>query len=388
MVRGFFSFMRGKPVRGVLLIGLSLTLLLLGARWVFFEGPYSVPDLTERAPIVDIHCHTAGIGSGGSGCFVSQDLQSSYKFRIYLDSFGVDLESLKSTGDSLVIQRIASQVKESELVSAAVVLSMDGVIGEDGQLDRNSTEFFVPNEFVLKETKKYPELFWGASINPKRTNAVELLTWAHANGAKLVKWLPSIQLFDPSDYAFLPFYQKLAELNLPLLSHAGQERSFSHAMDELADPLKLKLALDSGVTVIVAHIASTGENEGERDTDRLLALMSKYPRLYSEISSLTQVNKLGYLSEALLDERFEGRLFYGSDYPLINSALVSPWYFPLNLDFQKMKELASIQNPWDRDVGLKKALGVPGEIFGRASRLIMTPEELQSIQPQESNSDR
>ena len=380
--------MRGKPVRGVLLIGLSLTLLLLGARWVFFEGPYSVPDLTERAPIVDIHCHTAGIGSGGSGCFVSQDLQSSYKFRIYLDSFGVDLESLKSTGDSLVIQRIASQVKESELVSAAVVLSMDGVIGEDGQLDRNSTEFFVPNEFVLKETKKYPELFWGASINPKRTNAVELLTWAHANGAKLVKWLPSIQLFDPSDYAFLPFYQKLAELNLPLLSHAGQERSFSHAMDELADPLKLKLALDSGVTVIVAHIASTGENEGERDTDRLLALMSKYPRLYSEISSLTQVNKLGYLSEALLDERFEGRLFYGSDYPLINSALVSPWYFPLNLDFQKMKELASIQNPWDRDVGLKKALGVPGEIFGRASRLIMTPEELQSIQPQESNSDR
>jgi predicted TIM-barrel fold metal-dependent hydrolase len=385
MVRGFFKSnpIKGKVIRGILLIGMALSLLILGARWVFFEGPYAVPDLKERAPIVDIHCHTAGIGSGGSGCFVSQELQSSYKFRIYLNSFGVDLPSLESSGDSLVIQRIAEQVKESKLVSAAVVLSMDGVVGEDGQLDRESTEFFVPNEFVLEETSKYPELFWGASINPKRTNAVELLTWAHANGAKLVKWLPSIQLFDPSDDAFVPFYQKLAELGLPLLSHAGQERSFSHARDELADPLKLKLALDSGVTVIVAHIASTGENEGERDTDRLLALMSKYPRLYSEISSLTQVNKLGYLSEALRDERFKGRLFYGSDYPLINSALVSPWYFSLNLDVQQMKELASVQNPWDRDVGLKQALGVPGEIFGRASRLIMTPEELQSIQPRD-----
>jgi predicted TIM-barrel fold metal-dependent hydrolase len=383
MVRGFFKSnpIKGKVFRGILLIGIALALLILGFRWVFFEGPYAVPELKEKTPIVDIHCHTAGIGSGGSGCFVSQDLQSSYKFRIYLDSFGVDLASLKSAGDSLVIRRIADQVKESKLVSAAVVLAMDGVVGEDGQLDRESTEFFVPNEFVLEETKKYPELFWGASINPKRTNAVELLTWAHANGAKLVKWLPSIQLFDPSDYAFLPFYQKLAELGLPLLSHAGQERSFSHAKDELADPLKLKLALDSGVTVIVAHIASTGENEGERDTDRLLTLMSKYPRLYSEISSLTQVNKLGYLSEALRDERFRGRLFYGSDYPLINSALVSPWYFSLNLDFQKMKELASVQNPWDRDVGLKQALGVPSDIFGRASRLIMTPEDLQSIQP-------
>jgi uncharacterized protein len=384
-VRSFFksNSIGGKCFRGVLLIAVSLALLISGCRWVFFEGPYRISDLSESAPIIDIHCHTAGIGSGGSGCFVSKDLQSSYKFRIYLDSFGVDLASLESVGDSLVIRNIADQVKESELVSAAIVLSMDGVIGEDGQLDRESTEFYVPNEFVLEETRKYPELFWGASINPKRTNAVELLTWAHANGAKLVKWLPSIQLFDPSDYAFLPFYQKLAELDLPLLSHAGQERSFSHARDELADPMKLKLALDSGVTVIVAHIASTGESEGERDTDRLLALMSKYPRLYSEISSLTQVNKLGYLSEALLDERFRGRLFYGSDYPLINSALVSPWYFSLNLDFQKMNELASIQNPWDRDVRLKKALGVPSDIFGRASRLIMTPEELQSIQPQE-----
>ena len=368
------------------MLGMTLILIVLGGRWLFFDGPFLPPELSASAMIVDIHCHTAGIGAGESGCFVSKELQSSYKFQIYLDSFGVDLASLKAAGDALVIERIAEQVKRSELVSAeqvkrselvsaAIVLSMDGVVGDDGQLDRGATEFYVPNEFVFEETSKYPGLFWGASINPKRTNAVEQLVWAHANGAKLVKWLPSIQLFDPSEPSFLPFYQKLAELGMPLLSHAGQERSFSHARDEFADPLKLRLALDSGVTVIVAHVASTGENEGQRDTDRLLGMMSQYPRLYSEISSLTQVNKLGYLSEALRDERFKGRLFYGSDYPLINSALVSPWYFSLNLDVQQMRELASVKNPWDRDVGLKKALGVPSEVFDRAGRLLMTPED-------------
>ncbi len=366
---------------GLVLVCFSLLAGLL-LRLVLFRGAIREADpgvFLDR--IVDIHCHTAGIGAAGSGCFVSDAMRASYKFRVYLESFGTDLATLNAAGDSIVIQRIAERVEASQYVDAAIVLAMDGVINDEGGLDREATEFFVPNEFVLQETDRYPQLFWAASINPKRTDAVERLSWAYANGAKLIKWLPSVQLFDPSDYSFLPFYQKMAELNLPLLSHAGQERSFTHARDEFADPLKLKLALDAGVTVIVAHIASTGEHDGERDTDRLAKMMTKYPRLYSEISSLTQINKLAYLSEALLDERFSERLFYGSDYPLINTALVSPWYFSLNLEWKVMNRLAAIENPWDRDIELKQALGVPQEIFGRASRLLMNPEDFQFLEP-------
>ena len=366
---------------GLLLVCLPLIAGLL-LRLVLFRGAIQeVDNAATRDLVVDIHCHTAGIGAGGSGCFVSEALRGSYKFRVYLDSFGADLAVLNAKGDSFVIERIAERVQASEHVAGAIVLAMDGVVTDEGTLDRDATEFFVPNEFVQQETARYPQLFWAASINPKRTDAIERLVWAHANGAKLVKWLPSVQLFDPSEYSFLPFYQKMAELNIPLLSHAGQERAFSHARDEFADPEKLKLALDAGVTVIVAHIASTGEHEGERDTDRLIEMMDQYPKLYSEISSLTQVNKLGYLSEALRDERFAERLFYGSDYPLINTALVSPWYFSLNLEWKMMKQLAAIKNPWDRDVELKRSLGVPRDIFSRASRLIMTPEDFQFLEP-------
>ena len=355
--------------------GIGLLAILCLCRVIFFSGPFSSVDGNRASSVVDIHCHTAGIGAGGSGCFVSKALRSSYKFRIYLDSFGVDLPALEANGDALVVRRIAERVRDSKRVDAAIVLAMDGVVDEKGRLDRAATQFYVPNQFVLRETAKYPELFFGASINPKRTNAVELLTWARDNGAKLVKWLPSIQFFDPNDRSLLPFYQKMVELDLPLLSHAGRERSFTHSREEFSDPQKLQLALDAGVTVIVAHIASTGQHEGERDTDRLKAMMKRYPRLYSEISSLTQVNKLGYLKEALRDEVFQGRLFYGSDYPLINTPLVSPWYFQRNLKLSQMKTISEIQNPWDRDVALKQALGVPSEVFERASLLLMSPED-------------
>ena len=46
--------------------------------------------------------------------------------------------------------------------------------------------------------------------------------------------------------------------------------------------------------------------------DRLARADGGYPNLYSEISSLTQANKPGYLEEALGASGFAGRLCYGS----------------------------------------------------------------------------
>ena len=55
-------------------------------------------------------------------------------------------------------------------------------------------------------------------------DAIERLQWAKDNGALLVKWLPSIQFIDPADPALEPFYRNMVALDLPLLTHAGQER--------------------------------------------------------------------------------------------------------------------------------------------------------------------
>jgi predicted TIM-barrel fold metal-dependent hydrolase len=186
----------------------------------------------------------------------------------------------------------------------------------------------------------------------------------------LIKWIPAIMDIDPSDKALKPYYRKLVELDLPLLIHVGQERSFGPARDEFGDPVKLNLPLNMGVTVIAAHIATTGESEGEPNFDRILPMFRRYPNLYTEISSLTQINKLGYLSSALQDSDLQDRMLYGTDWPLQFFPLVSPWFQINYVSNDRLKSIQSIKNQWDRDVALKLAMGVPESVFFRTRQLL------------------
>jgi uncharacterized protein len=90
----------------------------------------------------------------------------------------------------------------------------------------------------------------------------------------------------------------------------------------------------------------------------------------TEISALTQINKLGALREVLRRPEFHRRLVYGTDFPLMNMPIVSPWFFPRELKLSQMWRIGRIKNPWDRDVALKQALGVPADVFARAERII------------------
>jgi predicted TIM-barrel fold metal-dependent hydrolase len=318
--------------------------------------------------IVDMHCHIAGIGNG-SGCFVSPKLRNNWRFRIYLRSFGVSRKELLEKDDNLVADRISESLAQSKFVSKAVVLALDGVIGPDGQLDTNRTEVYVPNEFVADAAARHPNLLFGASVNPYRNDALERLEWAKAHGAVLVKWIPPIMEINPDDPRLVPFYKKMVDLNLPLLSHTGKEKSFSRADEEFGDPEKLRLPLSLGVTVIAAHTAASENYHGERGPDRLAKLMREYPNLYTDISALTQVNKPGCLKEAVTKPEFSGRLLYGTDYPLINTPLVSPW-FSFRLSLREKIAIWRTKNPWDKDVLMKHDLGVDTETFARSGKMV------------------
>ena len=317
--------------------------------------------------IVDMHCHVAGIGVG-SGCFVSPQMRNNWRFNIYLRSFGVSRKELEEKGDAIVGDRISESLAQSHYVSKAVLLALDGVVGSDGQLDTNRTEVYVPNEFVAEMAARHTNLLFGASVNPYRADAIERLEWAKAHGAVLVKWIPPIMQINPDDPRLVPFYKKMVELDLPLLSHTGKEGSFSHADEDFGDPDKLRLPLSLGVKVIAAHIASSAKYHGERGPDRLARLMHEYPNLYTDISALTQVNRLGSLKEALTKTEFTGRLLYGTDFPLINTALVSPWY-SFRLTLRERIEISRTKNPWDRDVLLKHDLGVSMDTFERPGKM-------------------
>lgn len=323
--------------------------------------------------IIDIHCHCAGIGAGGSGCFVSDAMRRNWRYHVYLKAFGVSERELEREGDGLVVRRISELLSGSRHVDAAVILAMDGVVGENGRLDRSATEVYIPNEFVARETRRYPNLLFGAGINPLRGDALERLDKAAADGAVLLKWLPSIQRFDPSDGRLIPFYLRLKELGLPLLSHTGTEESFTRARNELGDPERLRLPLSLGVTVIAAHAATSGRNGGERYFDRFLRLCREYPNLYADISSLTQANRIGHLKRLLRHPELHDRLLYGSDMPLPNTGITSPWFHAHCLAPRLLLRALTERNPWDRDVELKRALGAADVIFSRAAGLLRLP---------------
>jgi hypothetical protein len=327
-------------------------------------------DANPPTGILDLHVHVAGIGAGGSGCFVSEALRDNYRFWIYLRAMGVKREELEKYGDALVVERLSEKLSASSRVNRAVILAIDGAINSKGELDHELTEVYVPNKYVAAQARAYPNLLFGASVNPARPDALERLEEVRRDGAVLIKWIPSIMMIDPADPAHRSFYSKLVKLGLPLLTHTGMERSFSHARDEFADPRRLELPLSLGVTVIAAHIASTGESDGEDNFERILPMFDEYPNLYADISSLTQINKLGYLVRALAHEEVRERLVYGTDWPLQFIPLISPWYHLRHIGLSGLRAVWGAKGAWDRDVALKEAMGAPAGVFLRAENLL------------------
>lgn len=323
----------------------------------------------QEKSIIDFHAHVAGLGYGNSGCFINDEMRNNFRFKFYLMAMGTSLKELEQEGDQVIFKKISTAVAASKVVDKSVILSLDGVINEQGELDKSKTQIYVPNEYVYEQTKLYPNLLYAASINPYRKDAIERLVQAKSNGAVLVKWIPSIMYIDPADPLIIPFYKKMAELNMPLLSHTGMEKSFSHAKDELADPRKLDLPLSLGVNVIAAHIATTGHSHGEENFERILPMFTQYPNLYADISSLTQINKLGYVKKVLAHPELRGRLIYGTDWPLQFFPLISPWYHLDELNVSEAIGISKIKNQWDRDVALKIGMGLDEEAFTLGNKL-------------------
>ncbi len=317
-----------------------------------------------------MHAHIAGLGHGDSGAFINREMRENFRFYFFLKWMDVTEAELEQHGDQVVVKKLSQKLANSRYVDQAVVLAMDGVIDiESGELDRIATQFYVPNRHVKTETDKYPNLLYGASINPYRVDAIARLQQAHADGAVLVKWIPSIMYIDPADENITAFYQQMARLDMPLLTHTGMEKSFASARDELADPLRLTLPLQLGVTVIAAHISTTGESAGEDNFQRIMPMFKQYSNLYADISSLTQINKTGYLARALKITGLQQRILYGTDWPLQYFPLVSAWYHVRHIGLKQAWRIQRTGNVWDRDILLKKAFGVSPSVFTRTQRL-------------------
>jgi hypothetical protein len=283
--------------------------------------------------VLDAHVHLVGLGSGGSGCTVSPRLRHAtnplerLKFDLYLEASGVTDEA---QADQQYLARLVDLVSHQQPHGRLLLMAFDHAYDEAGQVLTADSEFFTPNRYALDAARAHPELFVPcASVHPLRPDAVQALEQAVEAGAVAVKWLPNAMNIDPSSPRCDAFYDALVRLKVPLISHAGEEKAV-HAEERqrLGNPLHLRRPLSRGVTVVVAHCASLGQNpdldapgKPWRDNFDLFWRLLHEPEweglLYGELSALTLVNRVGRPLELLLDHpELHGRLINGSDYPL------------------------------------------------------------------------
>ncbi len=287
----------------------------------------------DSARLVDQHVHLVGLGKGGTGIEINKRMRMWWKhlgkynrFNVYKSASGIEHEE---NADREYVERLVSLVKYFPIKIRSYIFAFDRHYNEDGTPNEEHTEFFVPNEYAFKIAKEFPEYFTPViSVHPYRKDAlVELEKWAK-QGAKFVKWLPNAMGMDPANERNIPFYQLMKKYGMTLISHAGEEKAVEgDKYQELGNPLKLRLPLDLGVKVIIAHMASRGpcldyDNENKMiDCSKLFWRMfdnKKYIKnLFSETSSLLIYERIGEpLNEVIERTDIHHRIGYGSDYPL------------------------------------------------------------------------
>lgn len=299
-------------------------------------------DLTPSR-VWDTHVHLVGLGKNDSGCWVHpayrEEFQKRLLFDLYMLACGIqDLEN----ADEEYVRRLAKLAWFANRQGSIVVMGFDYRVREDGTEDKEHSEIHTPNEYLYRVQERYPQVKAAPSIHPYRKDALDRLDEAKAKGAVAVKWLPNAHAIDPALPRLDPYYKKLNDLGLALITHAGEEQAVDSAETQsFGNVLKLRRALDQGVRVVVGHAAGLGKGEdldakeSERrelaSFDLWLRLMGEKQyedNLFADISAMTQFNRSGRpLRELMKAKELHPRIVNGSDYPLpaINPLVSTRW---------------------------------------------------------------
>ncbi len=291
----------------------------------------------DPTQVWDMHVHLFGASAGdeGEGAWVNPAMRSfarPFEF-IHYELYANAACANASAGPlaSRYVERLLALHQAYPPGARLVLLAMDFFHDEAGERLPARTMFRISDDYAQRIAAQHPEHFeWIASIHPYRPDCVEALQKASVRSARGVKWIPSMMGIDPASPLCDRFYAALARLNLPLLTHGGEEHPLrGSSSPELNNPLALRRALEHGVRVVVAHCASAGTGI---DTDRgrnapmvenftLFSRLMDDPRfegrLFGDLAAVTESSRVdSALSRIVGTTAWHGRLLNGSDYPL------------------------------------------------------------------------
>lgn len=308
---------------------------------------------------IDCHVHICAFTPGHGS--MSDRLINSIPFRFMRWRLGMTTDRTIQNENNLVA--LLSRLLDESDLNAAVVLAFDAVHDRSGRLDVDNTHLYVTNDYVIELAAKNPKFLLGASVHPYRQDAVAEIEKCVKAGARLLKWLPIVQGFNPADRKCLPVYEALAHYNLPLLCHTGGEKSLPNLDTSVADPNLLKPALDMGVKVIMAH-CGTRSAPGEVDyVPVFMRLARDYEHCYGDTAALNLPTRWYAYPHLLGDNLVRQKLIHGSDWPIL--PLPNPMEHPLRRACGLLCQRSWIQ----RDILIKRDLGFDAGYWDRAARL-------------------
>ncbi len=284
------------------------------------------------------------------------------------------------------------------------LLAMAATYTDAGTLDWQRTDVHIPNRYVINLAHCLNQKFKAelavdyapfavvGSVHPADPNALQQVETLRDAGVRYIKWLPNVMHIDPAREVYSEFYRALAggqgRTPIALLTHTGFEHATDapHEWQQYGNPAGYRNALVQGVRVVMSHSGYKGLSKHDgamvSNADLFFEIMERYPNAESDLSAITFVEAprgkslkalhtppyslAAQLKDILRQaEHYNGRMTYGSDYPLPASALLNP-----NRNLQghgfitrdERKALDELQrfNPLLYDFVLKRVLRLPG----------------------------
>jgi predicted TIM-barrel fold metal-dependent hydrolase len=328
-----------------------------------------------KQEVIDIHIHFGAPDHPESGCYWSREFEKGLAF------FAVRLvtRSLFRKMDLDHIQKhMLGVINGAKYVQKGVLLAMDQVYDEDGNVCRQRTHLRVPNSYLAGLARENERILFGASVHPYRLDWEDELEYCLAHKAVLCKWIPSSLQVDPAHPRCLAFYKKLAEHKLPLLCHVGSERAippYDKSSQMLNRPGLLRNALDAGVTVIMAHAALPLPPPLENDVafQELIALFReaeiKNWKLYTDLSAINLGPRGSYIDRIKKDIPAQ-RLILGSDYPIPILDISQEPHLSLGQRLKHFLQTIFVRNPLDKNYLLIKNMQFDEAVFYNAAGIL------------------
>jgi predicted TIM-barrel fold metal-dependent hydrolase len=315
---------------------------------------------------IDFHLHLAGDGSSGSGCLMSRRLRRRPVTWYLCHSVGLPRARLGAGGDRVFLQALLGHINGAREIDYGLLMAYDRVRRDDGAVDDGRLELYVPNDYVLGIAAREPKALAGVSIHPYRPDALDELDRCAELGAAAVKWLPTCQNIDPADPRCRPFFRRMAQHGIPLISHTGPENALTVLRPDLQDPRILKPALECGVNVVAAHCGLSVLPWQPHCLEGFLEILGDFPNAWGDVSAFSLPRSPGLVRRVVRDGAVVTRLIHGSDWPL---PIHARWLTGL-VPWSAARDIDRDPNPLDRAVRIMRAFGLPESLFGRAASII------------------